>query len=295
MTRIPRKPPQNAQPRITRVDGAITRAKPSEQEMHERRLFVRQLMAAGMYPAEIIEQAISPQPQADGSLQAKFDCGPESIRSIVNEIRNELRREQELFAPTDRAAALQRMYGDLVQLRGELGLMRSLPRRDFVAIRNHTVEVRATEKLIAELEGTLRGPKVDVVHGMSDALARALGGMTPEQQEEAIRQEMQLARDATSVPTTAEDSPHGHHPEAPQASPAPHGRRGPALPAPGFAHRVGRPPSQGSADPAAAPPVPAGRKVRSSDLAARRQGGASTDADVEGRLGPGVSGTRVVG
>lgn len=287
MTRIPRKPAKNAQPRITQVDGSIVRAKPSEQEMHERRMFVRQLMAAGMYVSDVIDRAVTPQLQSDGSYATRFDCSGESIRAIVKEIRDELKREQEVFAPTDRAAALQRMYGDLVNLRAELGMMRNQTSRDFAAIKNHSAEVRAQEKLIAELEGTLRGPDVRVTHGMSDALARALGGMSPEQQEEAVRQEVQLARDASSVPTTAEELPDGHHPEVSKAPALTAGGRRSSVPAPRRADPVGGAAPQGPA------PSPV-RRERSSDIAARRNGGASSNADVEGRSSPGVSGTRVL-
>lgn len=271
------------QARLTQVDGKVVRARPSEQEMHERRLFVRQLHAAGMYSSEIIEQATSPQLQSDGSFRVKFDCRPDAIRVILAELRDELRREQEFFAPTDRAAALARMYGDLVRLRSELGQMRNLAVKDWSAIRGHATEVRHQEKLIAEMEGTLKPQKIEHTLGMSDALVRAMSGMTAEQQEAAIREEQQRIRDAGSITTSA--VPAHALPTPALASP---GQR-PAVHPTGPADRTGRPAQVGPS------PTAATRRERDSDRAARRDGGASHDSDVDRRPQAGVSGTRVAG
>ncbi len=275
------------QARITQVDGKVVRARPSDQEMHERRLFVRQLHAAGMHTSEIIAQATSPQLQEDGSFRAKFDCRPDAIRTILSEIREEQKREQELFAPTDRAAALARMYGDLVRLRSELGQMRNLAQKDWSAIRGHATEIRHQEKLIAEMEGTLKPQKVEHTLNMSDALVRAMSGMTAEQQEAAIREEQQRMRDASSITTSAE--PAHALPAKPTQIPALVGRGpGQAVHAPRPPDRVGSPAQTGP------PPAAATRRERDSDRAARRDGGANQDADVDHRPRPVISGARVV-
>lgn len=260
MARRPVESPRKVK-RITTVSGAVHRAKPSEQEMHERRLFVRQLHAAGMHPSEIIDQAIRPQQRRDQDGNQyieppKFDCDEGSIRKILTEIRGELQRELEVFAPTDRAAALARLYGDLVRLRSELQSMRSSKVKDWSAIRGHMGEVRRLEDLIADFEGTKKPIEVRHTGELSVNMTRALGGMTQAQMEEALREEQQKIRDARSITTHAEPA----ITEAEAAAAYAAVRGGHPLQAAGPPAVLDRPPE-----------APAARRERSSDIAARRE------------------------
>lgn len=232
--------------------------------MHERRMFVRALHVAGMPTSEIVDRAIRPQEQEDGSVEPpRFGCSAEAIARLVSELRAEFKREMDVFAPNSRAAALARLYEDVVRLRAELQQMRQpATRRDYGSIRAHAAEIRHQEKLIAEMEGTLKPIKVEHTHGVSDTLVRALAAMTNDQTEEAIREEQQRMRDARSITTTIVESN-----EKPDQNPGPvpppvaaqAGRR-PALPAPNPSRVLDHPQE-----------VAAPRRERSSDIAARRE------------------------
>lgn len=265
---------------ITRVDGAVMR-KPSEQEMHDRRLFVRQLHAMGMPPSEIISQATEPYKDGDVVRPPRFDCSAQSVRLLIAEVRADLRVERELFAPSNQAAALERLYTHVLRLNTELQLLRNAAKRDYAAIRAHAAEVRNYEKLIAEMEGTLKPVKVEHVHGMTDTLTRVLSTMTPELTEQAIREEQQRERDARSITTTA-DAPPSLQPQVP----AP-GRR-PRQPVPPSGERA----VLDSAEEAPATAAP--KREWSSVVAARREVRSPMDSDVGGRPGPGGIGARVV-
>lgn len=251
--------------RVATVTGKPMR-KPSDQEMHERRLFVRQLHASGMHASEIVEQATQPQRQRDEHgkeyiAPPRFDCEPSAILRLITEIRAELKRELEVFAPTNQAAALQRLYGDLVRLRSELQQMRGQPKKDWVSIRGHSAEVRHLEKLVAEIEGTLNPVRVE--HNVSGQvglnMTRAIGGMTKEQIDEAVREEREKLLDVGSITTHAE-------------LPEPETKAHQAIDAHADVRR-GQPVQAASPPgvldhPAKAPGV---RRERSSDIAARRE------------------------
>lgn len=271
MARRPVEPPPKVK-RVPTVSGGVMR-KPSEQEMHERRLFVRQLHAAGMHPSEIVDQAIRPQQRTDEAgnrvlVPPKFDAGESAIRQIITEIRGELQRELEVFAPTDRAAALARLYGDLVRLRSELQTMRNAKTKNWREIRGHMAELRHLESLIADFEGTKKPLEVRHSGELSANLTRALGGMTQAQTEEAVREEQQRIRDARSITTHAEPATTSAKEEAANVdSPV---RAGHAL-------QAADPQSVLDSAPEAAP---ARRRERSSDIAARREVRSPFDQDV---------------
>ena len=283
MARRPVEPPRIK--RVTTVAGKPMRL-PSQQEMHERRLFVRQLHAAGMHPSEIVDQAIRPQQRrdADGNqviAPPKFDCSEQAIRSLITEIRAELQRELEVFAPTDRAAALARLYGDLVRLRSELQQMRGVPKKDWSAIRGHMGEVRHMENLIADFEGTKKPLKIEHSGELSVNMTRAIGGMTQEQIDEALREEQQKLRDTRSITVHAELA----EGEAKKAA-DPH----PELPG-GHALQAPDPPGVLHSAPEAAAPT---RRERSSDLAARREIRSPFEQDVGQGTGAGRGVSRPV-
>lgn len=269
---------------IKRVDGKIEK-RPSEQEMHERRIFVRSLHAQGFRTQQIVEFATVGQ---DGK-PPRFRCEAGAIVRLVQEIRGDLQRELETFLPAARASGLERLYGDLTRARLELQQMRGAAKKDYGAIRGHMAEIRHIENQIAKMEGTLEPIRVQHSGEVTVNLQRAVGSMTPEQYEQAIRAEERrvLELQAGSITVNGEEA----NPETAPASPPAPGRRRPPLPAAAAPNRVGR---------AAQAPVPGdpvrepGRKERASDVAARREVRSGLVQDVEAGARPRGIGARVL-
>ncbi len=278
---------------VERVDGAIAK-QPSEQEMHERRVFVRSLHSLGMRGQEIVERAILPTTNADGSVTPpRFTCKEEAIRRLINEIRSELARELEVFLPTARAAGLERLYQHLLRANSDLQQLRSAAKKDWSAIRGHMTEIRGLENQIAKMEGTLDPVKVDVRHSgeLSVNLTRAIASMTPDQHEQAIREEQaRLLLEQGSITTSGED--------ASQTPPTVRGRQRQALPAPspsGMLAGTGQAPVADPSRHGTTPQRGSASRERSSDITARREVRSPMDADVEARAGQRSSGPRVIG
>lgn len=284
-----RKPISKARIReIQRVDGSIE-LRPSEQEMYERRVFVRSLHAMGMRADEIVDRAIRPQEGPDGKVEpARFDCKEDAIRRIISEIRTDLQRELEAIQPTLRASGLERLYGHLLRLNSELAQMRQAAKPDWSNIRQHAAEVLKVENQIAKMEGTLEPLKVEHRHtgDLNVNVQRVVSGMTDEQVEQAIREEREIeqARRRGSITTSGETI---KLQADPTARPNVDGGRGLALPTARPADLVSGPRQTAGVDQSA-------RKERSSDIAARRQILSPLDPDVEGRARQGGGGVRVV-
>lgn len=269
---------------IQRVDGK-THLMPSEQEMHERRVFVRSLHALGMRSQEICDRALLPGEDKDGNpTPPRFLCKEDAIRRIISEIRAELAREIEVFQPTARAAGLERLYQHLLRANSDLQQMRALAKKDWRTIQSQMAEILKLENQIAKMEGTLEPIKVEHSGELNLDLQRAIVSMTPEQLAQAVAEEQVRLLNAGSITTTAEDV----------QAPAPaQPRRRQTLPAPSpssLLDRSGQAPVAN--DPSRGRPAPA--RERSSDLAARREVRSPMDTDVEARPGPRGISARVV-
>lgn len=200
-------------------------------EMLKRRIYIRQLHAAGFPRAQIFELAAK---QGYRQVQAEY---------LLGEIRKDLRVEAERQAPENYAAALDRAYTDLSNIRLDVAGLRNQVPKNWPAIHASQRNALAQERFIAELEGTLRPVKVEVgVVGVSDALQRVLVAMTPEMVERAVIEERERQRDAGALVTTASTS--GAPPPA-LSGPSPAaliGGRRPHVPAARAADRVDRSP-----------------------------------------------------
>jgi hypothetical protein len=205
----------------------------SEDEMLQRRIYIRGLHAAGFPRQEILRLA-----------SEKLTCSSESVAYVLDGVRKDLRVEAERQAPENHAAALERAYTDLVNTRLDVQVLRQAAVKNWPAIQAGQRNILLVERFIAELEGTLRPTKVEVgVVGVSDALQRLLVAMTPEQIERAVIEERERLRDHQAVLTTAlEPSAPPSLPALPSPTPSFAGGRRPKAPAPRAADRVDRSP-----------------------------------------------------
>jgi hypothetical protein len=200
--------------------------------MLQRRILVRQLLAAGLPRSRIIETAA-----------ANLECTSSSIEYLLGEVRKDLRVEAERQAPENHAAALERAYTDLTNARMDVSSLRNAATKNWPAIQAGQRNILMVERFIAELEGTLRPTKVEVgVVGVSDALQRVLVAMTPEQVERAVIEERERLRDHQAVLTTASEPGAPSPPALPSPTPSFIGGRRPKAPAPRAADRVDRSP-----------------------------------------------------
>ncbi len=179
-----------------RVDGSLVNPRPSEVERMARRTDVRTMHAAGMPTALILD-----------AMRERYPMTEEAVLLLLREIRNDLQRELEVFAPQNQAAARERLYLQITNLNAELQTLRNNPKKDLAAIRAHVAEIRQFERLLAQMEGTLKPIKVEHLHGMTETMSRAIGSMTDAQIEQAIREEEEKRKqlEAGSINTSGEE------------------------------------------------------------------------------------------
>lgn len=189
-------------PRLTK------RHYPTPLERHDRRAHVLALVRAGCSRALTIERAA-----------AELQIDPALAATLYREITAQWARDWEQGSKTARAEAVERVRGDIVRIRkGEVvrkanGAPRMVVQRDAygrierrpdgkakrcMLRRIDETALRQSEKLLAELEGTLAPleSRVEVDVTVRAALLGVVASLGPEQQRELIEEQRELERRA---------------------------------------------------------------------------------------------------
>lgn len=149
----------------------------------ERRAFVQQLMLAGCTQAQIVEYG---RERGFSKKECVRDYGA---------ITDEWQKQSEEELQSARAQAIQRIRADLVRMRIDLGETKKKKGPKARELEQATFkDIVAHERLLAQIEGTLRPVEVKVSVGdvSRRALIDAINAMSPEEMNAAIAEQREL-------------------------------------------------------------------------------------------------------
>ncbi len=181
LTRAPQPEPRG--PALAPPPTGLSPPHPTADELARRRLLVAGMLNDGHPMSYIVDVA---------TIQLGINAG--QVKATVAELRRLLLEEEAEARPFRQLAQVQRLRADVAKMRGITA------RVPWSALGTH-------EKLIAEIEGNLAPRRIKhEIAPVPDALAAVVNGMTTDDVERTIAEELEHMKKLAAINTTAEVS-----------------------------------------------------------------------------------------